>query len=77
MELVNEWLPNGKFRKVDAPFNTDSTYEKELIYALPLTGNALHKAEIEYHGKFGPALGRVHHIFIMIRIDIFTQPVDW
>ena len=28
MELVNEWLPTGKFRKVDTPFRTESTYEK-------------------------------------------------
>ena len=28
MELVNEWFPTGKFRKVDAHFSTDSKYEK-------------------------------------------------
>ena len=28
MELVNEWLPTGNFRKVDTPFWTDSAYEK-------------------------------------------------
>ena len=28
MELVNEWSPTGKFRKVDTPFRTDSAYEK-------------------------------------------------
>ena len=27
MELVNDWFPNGKFRKVDTPFRTDYTYE--------------------------------------------------
>ena len=52
MELVNEWFPTGKFRNVDTPFRTDSSYEKELLAALPLTGHALHKAEMEYHGKF-------------------------
>ena len=24
MELVNEWLPNGNFRKVDTPFRKES-----------------------------------------------------
>ena len=47
MELVNEWFPTGKFRKFDIPFNKDSTYEKEILGALLLTGNALHKAEME------------------------------
>ena len=45
-ELVNEWLPTGKFRKVDVPFRTDSTYEKELLAAIPLTGHALQKVEM-------------------------------
>ena len=38
--------------------------------ALPLTGNFLHKAEMEYHGKFGHTLGRIKNKFFMIRIDI-------
>ena len=49
-ELVNEWFPTGKFRKVDTPFRTDSSYKKELISALPLTGHALHRAEMDFHG---------------------------
>ena len=44
MELVNEWFPTGKFRNIDTPFRTDSSYEKELLAALPLTVHALHKA---------------------------------
>ena len=28
MELLNEWFPTGKFRKVDTHFIKDSTYEK-------------------------------------------------
>ena len=28
MELVNEWLPTGKFRKFDTHFIADSAYEK-------------------------------------------------
>ena len=28
MELANEWLPPGKFRKFDISFSTDSAYEK-------------------------------------------------
>ena len=46
MELVNEWFPTGKFRNFDKPFWIDSSYEKELLAALPLTGHALHKVEI-------------------------------
>ena len=48
MKLVNEWFPTGKFRNFDTPFWTESSYEKELLAALPLTGHALHKAEMEY-----------------------------
>ena len=46
MEVVNEWFPTGTFRKVDTHFRTESIYEKYLMTALPLTENALHKAEI-------------------------------
>ena len=70
IELVNEWFPTGKFRNVDTPFQTDSSHEKELLAALPLTGNALHKAEMEYHGKFGHTIGRIQHIALMSRIDL-------
>ena len=70
MELVNEWFPNGKFRNVDTPFQTDSSYEKELLAALPLTLHALQKADMEYHGKFGHTLGRIQHIALMSRIDL-------
>ena len=38
--------------------------------ALPLTGHTLHKAEMEYHGKFGHTLGRIQHLALMSRIDI-------
>ena len=38
--------------------------------ALSLTGNALHKAEVEYHGNFGHTIGRIQHISLMIRIDL-------
>ena len=38
--------------------------------ALPLTGHALQKAEMIYHGKFGHILGRIKHISLMSRIDI-------
>ena len=37
---------------------------------LSLTGHALHKAEIEHHGKFGHTLGRIQHIALISRIDI-------
>ena len=70
MELVNEWFPTGKFRNDDTPFRTESSYEKELLDALPLKGHALHKVEMEYHGKFGHTLGRIQHIALMSRIDL-------
>ena len=38
--------------------------------ALPLIGNALHKAQMEYYGKFGHTLGKIQHIALMSRIDI-------
>ena len=31
MEIVNEWFPTGKFRKVDTPFMTDSSYGKDIM----------------------------------------------
>ena len=65
MEQVNEWFPTGKFRRVDTHFRTDSTYEKELMAALPLTGNTLHKEEMEYHGKFRHTIGRIQPIYLM------------
>ena len=37
--------------------------------ALSLKGNPLHKAEMEYHGKFGHNIGRIQHIAILSRID--------
>ena len=39
--------------------------------ALQLTRHALHKAEVEYHGKFGHTLGRIQYISLMSRIEIF------
>ena len=38
--------------------------------ALPLTGHALHKSEMENHGKFGHTIGRIQHIALMSRIDL-------
>ena len=38
--------------------------------ALPLTGNALHKTEIEYHGKIVHTIGRIQHIALMSIIGI-------
>ena len=38
--------------------------------ALTFTRNALHKAEIEYHGKCGHIIGRIKHISLMVRLDI-------
>ena len=38
--------------------------------ALTLTGHALHKEVIEYHGKFGHTCGRIQHIALMSRFDL-------
>ena len=38
--------------------------------ALTLPGHVLHKAEMEYHRKFGHTLGRIQHIIIMSRIEL-------
>ena len=70
MELINEWFPTGKFRKVYTRLRTDSSYEKELLTALPFTGHALHKSEMEYHGKFVHTLKRIKHIALMSIIDL-------
>ena len=70
MELVNEWFANEILIKVGINFRRDSTREKELMAALPLTGNTLYKTEMKYHGKFGPNIGRIQHISLMIRPDI-------
>ena len=39
--------------------------------ALPLNGNTLHKTEIDYCGKFGHTIGRIQHIILIRRIEIF------
>ena len=75
MELVKEWFPTGKFRKVDKIFQTDYIYVKELITEIPLAGNVLRKEEMEYHGKFGHTIGMIEHIVLMSRIGFFTYPV--
>ena len=67
--MVTRW----KFRMVDTPFRKYSKYEKEIMAALQLTGNVLHKAEMEYHENFGHILGRIQHIALMSIIDIFYE----
>ena len=69
MELVNEWLLTEQFRKVYTISRKESTYKNELMASIQLSGNALHKAEMEYHGKFEHTLGRIQHISLMSRIE--------
>ena len=38
--------------------------------APPLTGNARHKPEMEYNGKFGNTIGSIEQIDLMGRIEI-------
>ena len=56
------------------PGRVDATvwvaYEKELLAALTITGNALSKEEMEYDGKFGHTLRRIQHISLTSRIDL-------
>ena len=73
MELLNECSPTEFFRKVDTTFRKDSAYVKELMAALPLISHALQKSEVGYHETFGHILGRIQHIAIMSKIDIFMQ----
>ena len=41
MELVTEWLPDDKFRKYGTSLYTDYAYEKDLMHAIPMIGEAL------------------------------------
>ena len=41
--------------------------------ALPLTGRALHKEEMEYHVECGHTIGRIQHISIMSIIYLFYE----
>ena len=50
--MANKCFNTGKFRKLDTYLRKDSTNEKKLMAADPLTVNDLQKAYIEYHGKF-------------------------
>ena len=43
----------------------------------PLTRSSLHKVEMEYHGKFGHALGRIHYIALLSIMAFFTHTVVW
>ena len=68
------WSINGSQMKnwnFDTPFWEDSTHKKDLMAAVPLTVNSLHKSEMKYHGKFGNTIGRIHHISIIRSIYIF------
>ena len=73
MELVNEWLPTGKFRKVDTPFCTDYTYENELMAVVTSIGNNPHMEKMEYPGKLGHTIGHIQHTDIMRIFDIFYK----
>ena len=45
--------------------------------ALSLTGNDIHKAEMENYRKFGHTLGSIQHIDFMSRIDIFYTTLSY
>ena len=59
MQLVIEWFPNVKLRKVDTPFRNDSAYEKYLMASVTMLGGALFKYKHDYHGNFGHTIGRI------------------
>ena len=64
--MIHSW----KIIKVDTPFITESTREKEIMNALRLTGNALEESVMEHNGKFRHTIGRIQHIALMIIIGI-------
>ena len=59
MDLVSECFPDGKFRKPNTPFHTESTYEKEFMDAINFTVDALHKDKNEHHENFGRTIGHI------------------
>ena len=75
MELVNEYSPTGNFMKVDTTFCSESKLKKELMPAVPLSGNYRCKVEMECYVKFGPTLGWIQKIVNMSRIDSFYTAI--
>ena len=66
-------VPSWKYRKAYTPFCKHTTYENEFMTVVILTVNALHKSEMEYHGKVWHTLGYIKHISIMIKIYICSK----
>ena len=77
IKLVNELSPTGKFRNVDTHFRTDSKYEKKIMAAIPLTGNSLHKLEMEYNGNLDILLSGYSKFLLILELKISTQLVAW
>ena len=71
MELEIEFFPTAKFRNVNTPFWTDSTYCQEIMDEVALTRNALRKVDIGYCGNFGHNFGRIQQIDFMRIVDTF------
>ena len=70
IELVYEWFPDGNFWKFHTPFHTNSKYDKDIMYGIPLMVNSLQKYELDYNRTFGHNIGQIQNIGIMIRIYI-------
>ena len=46
MNVVTDGFPYDKIRKVDTPFHTESTHEKELVDKFYMAGEPIHKGEL-------------------------------
>ena len=68
--MIKYWFPDNKFRKIDTTSITDSAYEKELLYDLPITVTALTYTENHSNGAYGQTLEKLQHFDIMTRIDL-------
>ena len=70
MELVGEWFPTEKYDNFDTTFRTEYIYKNEIMAEVPLKGNSLKKAELEYNGKFVHTIGQIQNFSFMIIIYI-------
>ena len=76
MEIVNEWFPTGKYRKVD---RTDSTYENYIMAALQLIVNAHHKVQCMNGIQGAKTFGRQWKIILNAVVTIIKykkSPID-
>ena len=56
---------------------TDSTYKKDFMYEIPLTGNSLHKSEMEYHGNLDILLDGYSTLILWEELTFVAEPKNW